>query len=73
MATKQVIVEGIGGVMGTVEVDEPSGAEVTAGLAQFDGNHFAIFNDSSASFLYVNFLWSQLRDGPPGEIGGSFP
>jgi len=51
----------------------PSGAEVTAGLAQFDGNHFAIFNDSSASFLYANFLWSQLRDGPPGEIGGSFP
>lgn len=51
----------------------PSGAAVTAGLAQFDGNHFAIFNDSSASLLYANFLWSHLRDGPPGEIGGSFP
>jgi hypothetical protein len=51
----------------------PNGAEVTAGLAQFDGNHFAIFNDSSASLLYANFLWSQLRDGPPGEIGGNFP
>jgi hypothetical protein len=51
----------------------PSGAPVTAGLAQFDGNHFAIFNDSSASLLYANFLWSQLRDGPPGEIGGNFP
>lgn len=50
-----------------------SGTEVTAGLAQFDGNHWAIFNDSDASLLYTNFLWSQLRDGPPGEIGGSFP
>jgi len=50
-----------------------SGTEVTAGLAQFDGNHWAIFNDSDAALLYTNFLWSQLRDGPPGEIGGSFP
>ena len=49
------------------------GTRVTAGLAQFDANHWAIFNTPEASLLYANFLWSQLRDGPPGEIGGEFP
>jgi len=50
-----------------------SGTEVTAGLAQFNANHWAIFNQPDATLLYANFLWSQLRDGPPGEIGGDFP
>jgi len=53
--------------------DHPTGTAVTAGLAQFDGDHWAIFNNSDAALLYANFLWSQLRDSPPGEIGGSFP
>jgi len=49
------------------------GSEVTTGLAQFDRNHFAIFNDGDAAVLWANFLYSQIRDGGPGELGGDFP
>jgi hypothetical protein len=51
----------------------PSGTPVTAALAQFDANHFAIFGRQSAAELYANFLWSEVRDGEPGEIGADFP
>ena len=49
------------------------GSEVTTGLAQFDRNHFAIFNDGDAAVLWANFLYSQVRDGGPGELGADFP
>ncbi|MEE2827631.1 MAG: hypothetical protein VX498_00465 [Myxococcota bacterium] len=50
-----------------------NGTSITTGLAQFDSNHWTIFNTSEAAMLYTNFLWSQLRDGPPGELGSDFP
>ena len=51
----------------------PTGAARTTGLAQFDAEHWAIFNEAEAQLLWANFLWSQERDGAPGELGGSFP
>ena len=49
------------------------GTLVTTGLAQFNRNHWAIFNDGSAAILWANFLAAQVRDGSPGELGGDFP
>lgn len=51
----------------------PSGEQVSCGLAQFDSNHFAIFYELDAGLLWANFLYSQVRDGAPGELGGSYP
>jgi hypothetical protein len=42
---------------------------VTGGLAQFDTNHFAIFNTGQAATLWANFLRSFVDQGPPGELG----
>lgn len=53
--------------------EHEDGTLVTTGLAQFDRNHFAIFNDGSAAILWANFLAAQVRDGSPGELGGDFP
>lgn len=47
------------------------GAEVTAGLAQFDSNHFAIFRVGEAASLWANFLLSFVDEGEPGELGYS--
>ena len=46
---------------------------MTTGLAQFDDNHYAIFTDGHAALLWANFLYSQVRDGAPGELDGDFP
>ncbi|MBN95063.1 MAG: hypothetical protein CL928_13505 [Deltaproteobacteria bacterium] len=51
----------------------PDGTAVTTGLAQFDTDHFAIFNTGDAALLWSNFLYSIVRDGSPGELGGDFP
>ena len=53
---------------GNISVD---GANVTAGLAQFDGTHWTIFQDSEAAVLWANFLQSFVTEGPPGELGYS--
>lgn len=53
--------------------EHPSGTAVTTGLAQFDTDHFAIFTNSDASQLWANFFYSMAQDGPPGELGASFP
>lgn len=57
----------------SANAEHPDGSPLTTGLAQFDSNHWAIFNNPEAQLLYINFLWSQLRDGSPGELGGDFP
>ena len=57
----------------TANTSHADGTEVTTGLAQFDRNHFAIFNDGDAALLWANFLYSQVRDGGPGELGADFP
>lgn len=54
-------------------IAHPDGSLVTSGLAQFDSDHFAIFNTGDAALLWSNFLYSLLRDSPPGELGGDFP
>jgi len=46
-----------------------SGDAVTGGLAQFDSNHFAIFNEGQAALLWANFLKSFPDQGAPGELG----
>ena len=51
----------------------PDGSEVTAGLAQFDSEHWAIFDLPSAGSLWANFFYSMVRDGGPGELGADFP
>jgi hypothetical protein len=51
----------------------PAGVAITSGLAQFDADHFAIFTQGEAGLLWANFLYSQVRDGPPGELGAEFP
>lgn len=43
--------------------------EATLGLAQFDADHFVIFQDGDASILWSNFLLSHAREGAPGTIG----
>ena len=45
------------------------GTAVTGGLAQFDTNHFAIFNTGRAATLWANFLLSFVDEGVPGELG----
>lgn len=50
---------------------ESGGVTVTAGLAQFDSNHYAIFNIGEAASLWANFLKSFVDAGPPGELGYS--
>jgi len=57
----------------TANMLHEDGSSVTTGLAQFDRNHWAIFNDGNAALLWSNFLYSQVRDGNPGELGGDFP
>ena len=47
----------------------PDGTAVTAGLAQFDSNHFAVFNIAEAANLWADFLYSHATDGPPGQLG----
>ena len=54
-------------------VVHPAGVEVTAGLAQFDDDHYAIFNTPEAGLLWANFLYSMARDGSPGTLGADFP
>jgi hypothetical protein len=44
----------------------------TTGLAQFDADHFAIFQDADAALLWVNFLYSNAAFGAPGELGYQF-
>ena len=51
----------------------PSGTMVTSGLAQFDSQHWAIFDEAEAGLLWANFPYSMIRDGTPGELGASFP
>ena len=51
----------------------PSGTPVTAGLGQFDANHFVIFYDLDAATLWANLLYSMVRDGAPGEMGADYP
>ncbi len=51
----------------------PSGTATTAGLAQFDSQHWAIFDEAEAGLLWANYLYSMVRDGPPGELGADFP
>ena len=53
--------------------EHPGGVDVTTGLAQFDENHFAIFNNADAGLLWVNFLYSMARDGAPGTLGADYP
>jgi len=57
----------------TANTTHADGSDVTTGLAQFDRNHFAIFNDGDAALLWANFLYSQIRNGGPGELGADFP
>ncbi len=57
----------------TANANHSDGSAVTAGLAQFNRNHFAIFNDGDAALLWANFLYSQTRDAGPGELGADFP
>ena len=45
------------------------GDRMTGGLAQFDTNHFAIFNEGQAALLWANFLHSFVEEGAPGELG----
>ncbi len=45
------------------------GDRMTGGLAQFDRNHFAIFNEGQAALLWANFLHSFVEEGAPGELG----
>lgn len=54
-------------------VEHSSGTQVTTALAQFDSDHFAIFYEADAALLWANFLYSMVRDGPPGEMGAEFP
>jgi len=51
----------------------PSGEPVTAALAQFDANHFVVFQDADAALLYANMFWSQIRDDEPPQVGAEFP
>jgi hypothetical protein len=53
--------------------EHPDGVDVTSGVAQFDTDHYAIFTTGDAALLWANFLYSMARDGPPGELGASFP
>ncbi|MCP4868373.1 MAG: hypothetical protein GY898_06620 [Proteobacteria bacterium] len=53
--------------------EHPSGVNVTTGVAQFDTDHFAIFTNADASQLWANFFYSMAQEGPPGELGASFP
>lgn len=53
---------------GNIEVD---GVPVTAGLAQFDASHYAIFQEGEAASLWANFLLSIVDEGEPGELGYS--
>lgn len=53
----------------TGNMENADGVAVTGGLAQFDTNHFAIFNTGSAATLWADFLLSFLDEGPPGELG----
>ena len=57
----------------SANISHDDGSEVTTGLAQFDRNHFAIFNDGDAALLWANFLYSQARDDGAGELGADFP
>ena len=57
----------------TGNAEHDAGPLVTTGLAQFNRNHFAIFNNGDAALLWSNFLYSQVRDGGPGELGAEFP
>jgi len=50
-------------------MENATGAQVTGGLAQFDTNHFAIFNTGQAALLWANFLKSFVDEGTPGELG----
>lgn len=51
----------------------PSGTPVTAGVGQFDANHFVIFTDFDAATLWANLFYSIGRDGLPGEMGADYP
>jgi len=50
---------------------ESGGVSVTAGLAQFDASHYAIFQQGEAASLWANFLKSFVDEGAPGELGYS--
>ncbi|MCO4771099.1 MAG: hypothetical protein KDA24_13775 [Deltaproteobacteria bacterium] len=50
-------------------LENAAGDAVTGGLAQFDSNHFAIFNEGQAAQLWANFLKSFIDEGAPGELG----
>ena len=54
-------------------LQHPDGTATTAGLAQFDSQHWAIFDEPEAGLLWVNYLYSMVRDGGPGELGADFP
>lgn len=48
------------------------GGSATTGLAQFDSDHFAIFQENEAALLWINFLYSHATFGGPGELGFEF-
>jgi hypothetical protein len=50
---------------------ETTGGVVTAGVAQFDSTHWAIFQEGEAASLWANFLRSFVEEGAPGELGYS--
>jgi len=50
---------------------ESGGVPVTAGVAQFDASHYAIFQEGEAASLWANFLLSFVDEGEPGELGYS--
>jgi len=47
----------------------PDGTPVTLGLAQFDDDHFAVFNDANAASLWADLFKDMARNGGPGVLG----
>jgi predicted esterase len=53
----------------SANAEAPDGTPVTLGFAQFDDDHFVVFNDLNAALLWVDFLKSIARNGGPGLLG----
>jgi hypothetical protein len=53
----------------SANAEAPDGTPVTLGFAQFDDDHFVVFGDPDAGFLWADFLKSHARDGAPGTLG----
>ena len=52
----------------SANAEAPDGTPVTLGFAQFDDNHFVVFNDPDAGFLWADFIKSIAREGGPGLL-----